>query len=467
MDDFDVLAFGGGTAGLVVAAGAAGLGARAGLIEMDRLGGESLWSGCIPSKALLASARAVREARRASRLGIDVGPVTVDFPRVMARVRDAQVRLQPNASPERYRSLGVEVIAGAARFLDADRVVVDSRHISARHVVIATGSRPAVPSIPGLASVPYLTNETVFNLEHLPASIIVLGGGPNGLELGQALGLLGCTVTVVEAAAHILPGEDEELAALLHASLEGDGIRILTGSPPIRVDPAPRAVTVQIGGQRVEAERLLVVSGRAPCVDGLELETAGVDVGPDGIRVDRQLRTTAAGIWAAGDVVGPLRFTHVAEYQARLVLRNALFPFSARAEYGTVPRVMYTEPEIARVGLTEAEARLRYGEEVRVWRSHFADADRAVTDDRTEGLVKLVADGRGRLLGAHLLGYGAGSLIGELVLAMRRGIRLGHIAETIHPYPTYPEAVRNAAELQRESRREGLLVRALRRLRRD
>ncbi len=456
MEDFDVLAIGGGAAGLVTAAGAAGLGARAALVEKERLGGDCLWSGCIPSKALLAAARAARDARRSARLGVGVTDVQVDFPRVMARVREAQARIEPQDSPERFRALGVEVVLAPARFLDENRVSVDGRILSARHIVVATGSRPAAPVIPGLSSVPYLTNETIFNLERLPASLVVLGGGSVGLELGQALALLGSDVTVIEGNERVLPAEDPELTTLLRASLEADGVRILTGAPATRVTAAPGEVIVEAGGAQVHGERLLVATGRRPAVEGLELHAAGIELDRDGIRVDRHLRTTTHGIWAAGDVVGPLRFTHVADYQARLVLRNALFPFPSRTDYMAVPRVVYTDPELARVGLTEAEARERHGDRVRVWRRPFAFADRAIADDRTEGLVKLIADARGRLLGAHILAPGAGNMIGELVLALRHGITLAQIAETIHPYPTYPEAVKQAAELQQRARLTGL-----------
>ena len=330
--------------------------------------------------------------------------------------------------------------------------------------MIATGSRPSVPPIAGLESVPYLTNESIFNLEQLPASLLVIGGGPIGLELGQALALLGCAVTVVEALPRIAADEDEEMAALLRATLESDGVAIRTGAPVSSVEPAGAGVAVCAGGVRLEAERLLLATGRSPAVAGLELDAAGVEAGPKGIVVDRRLRTTAPRIWAAGDVVGPLRFTHVADYQARLVLRNALFPFSRSVDYAAVPRVIYTEPELARIGLTEAEARERHGDDVRVWRRPFADADRAIADERTEGMVKLVADRRGRLLGAHILGHGAGSMIGQLALAMRNGLGLARIAETILPYPTYPEAVKQAAELQQRERLRGLTARILRSL---
>jgi pyruvate/2-oxoglutarate dehydrogenase complex dihydrolipoamide dehydrogenase (E3) component len=463
MERYEVLAIGGGAAGLVVAAGAAGMGARAALVEVDRLGGERLWSGCVPSKALLAAARAVRDARRAERLGVDVGPLTVDYPRVMARVRDAQTRIQPNSSPDHLRALGVEVVEGTARFVGEDRVSVDGRLLTARHVVIATGSRPAVPPIPGLQDVPFLTNETVFDLERVPNSLLVLGGGAIGLELGQALALLGCQVTVVEVAPQILPEEDPELTALLRSSLEADGLRIVTRAALSRVTATAGGVSLEAGAGPLRAERLLVATGRRPAVEGLELSAAGVELARDGIRVDRSLRTTAPGIWAAGDAVGPLRYTHVASYQARLALRNALLPFRRHADYSAVPRVVYTEPGLARVGLTEPEARERYGDGIRVWCRAFADGDRAIVDERTEGLVKLIASRRGRLLGAHVLAHEAATMIQELVLAMHHGIGLAGLAGAIHPYPTYPETILQAAELGARSGFAGSLGRAVRR----
>lgn len=464
MERFDILAIGGGTAGLVTAAGAAGLGARAALVERDRLGGECLWNGCVPSKALLAAARAVRDARRAGELGIDVGEARVDFPRVMARVREVQARIEPHDSPERFRRLGVEVVAGTARFVGDRVVAVGDRRLSARHVVIATGSRPALPTIAGIDQVPFLTNESIFDLERLPRSLVVIGGGAVGLELAQAFALLGCRTTVVEAGPTVLAGEEPELTALLAASLAADGVTIFTGAPATGVARRDDLVLVRAGGTDVEAEHLLVASGRRPALEGLELQAAGVASSPDGIIVDRRLSTTARGIWAAGDVVGPLRFTHVADYQARLVLRNALFPFHASADYTAVPRVVYTEPALARVGATEAEARARHGDGVTVWRRPFADLDRAIADGRTEGLVKLVADRRGRLLGASILGHAAGTMIAELALAMRHGLTLARIAQTVHPYPTYPEAVKQAAELQRRARLTGLTAALVRRL---
>jgi pyruvate/2-oxoglutarate dehydrogenase complex dihydrolipoamide dehydrogenase (E3) component len=451
---------GGGTAGLVTGAGAAGIGARVALIEQDRLGGECLWTGCVPSKALIACARAAHAARKAEQLGVRVRDAGVDYRRVMQWVHEAQRRIEPHDSPERFRSLGVEVIRGTARFTGERTVRVDGRTMSAKRVVIATGSRPAVPSIDGLANVPFLTNETIFSLEHLPETLLVLGAGPIGLELAQAFARLGTTVRVLEAVPQLLPREDEELARLLGERLAAEGVEILLDTTVTRVSREGRAI--RLSARRgdgspvtVDGEVLLVSTGRVSNVAPLDAEKASVETGTSGVVVDERLRTTADGVWAAGDVTGGLRFTHVADYQARLVVRNAFFPLAAKADYSVVPWVTFTEPELAHVGLTEREARERHGAGVRVWRRPFDDVDRAITDGETQGMVKLITDRKGRILGGHILGYGAGNLIGEIALSMKHGISAAKLGSMIHAYPTYPEAIKQAAEGYYKSRLRG------------
>jgi pyruvate/2-oxoglutarate dehydrogenase complex dihydrolipoamide dehydrogenase (E3) component len=468
MQHYDLVVIGGGTAGLVTAAGSAGIGARVALVERERLGGECLWTGCVPSKALIAAARSAAESRGAERYGIRSAQVEADFGAALRWVRDAQQRIAPHDSPERFRGLGVDVIQGEARFTGARALSVDGRALSAKRIVLATGSAPAVPPIPGLADVPYLTNETIFSLTERPATLLVLGGGPIGLELAQAFTRLGSTVHVLEAAPRLLPREDHELAELLGQRLDAEGVRLHLGMTATRVErgPSGRGIRVTAAssddgphGSRealtLEGDALLVATGRTPRLDGLELARAGVEAGKGGITVDEGLRTTAEGVWAAGDCVGPLRFTHVADYQARLVIRNAFFPFRSRADYSVVPWVTFTDPELAHVGLTEEEARERHGDGVRVWRRPFADVDRAITDGETAGLVKLVTTHRGRILGGHILGHGAGNMIGEITLAMKHGVSAQALGNTIHPYPTYPEAIRQAAEQYTKSRFAG------------
>lgn len=447
----DLIVIGGGTAGLVTSAGSAGIGARVALIERDRLGGECLWSGCVPSKALIAAARAAHDARAAERFGVSARDVTVDFSRVMEWVRTAQRRIEPHDSPERFRSLGVDVVTGTARFV-ADRTLrVDGRTMTAKRIVIATGSKPAVPAIDGLPDVPYLTNETIFSLDRQPETLVILGAGPIGLELAQAFARLGTRVRVVEAMPQLLPREDRELADLLGRRLFAEGVDVLLDAKVGRVSKHGRLIRLEAKRRdgtvaTVEGDALLVATGRDSNVTDLDAAKGGIELGKQGIVVDERLRTTASGVWAAGDVTSELRFTHVADYQARLVIRNAFFPLSAKADYAAVPWVTFTEPELAHVGLTEDEARARHGDAVQVWRRAFDDVDRAITDGETHGMVKLITDRRGRILGGHVLGHGAGNLIGEIALAMRRGISAGKLGNTIHAYPTYPEAIKQAAE---------------------
>ncbi len=472
MASYDLVVIGGGTAGLVTAAGSAGIGARVALVERERLGGECLWNGCVPSKALIAAARATAEARSAGRYGVHLEGVETDFMAAMHWVRSAQERIAPHDSPERFRGLGVDVIQGEARFTSERSIVVDGRPIAARRIVIATGSAPAVPPIPGLSEVPYLTNESIFSVTALPRRLLVLGGGPIGLELAQAFTRLGSEVYVLEAAPQLLPREDRELAAALGERLRAEGVRLHVGATASRVERQPDGggvrVTATRGGDHqtsepftLDGDVLLVATGRTPRLDALDLARGGVEAGKGGITVDDGLRTTAKGVWAAGDCVGPLRFTHVADYQARLVIRNAFFPFASTADYSVVPWVTFTEPELAHVGLTEDEARERHGGGVRVWRRPFAEVDRAITDGETSGMVKLVTTARGKILGGHVLGHGAGSLIAEITLAMKHGISAPALGNTMHAYPTYPEAIKQAAEQYTKSRFTGALQRVV------
>ncbi len=370
--EHDLIVIGGGAAGLVTSAGAAGLGARVALVEQNRLGGECLWNGCVPSKALIACARAAHDARTAGRFGVGTGNVTIDFARAMQWVRDAQQRIEPHDSPERFRSLGVNVISGTARFVGERALQVDGRAMRAKRIVVATGSKPAVPPIEGLRDVPFLTNETIFSLERQPATLLVLGAGPIGLELAQAFARLGTRVQVLEAGSELLPREDHELAEMLGQRLAAEGVEIILDAKANRV--SQRAGTIRVEAARgdgtavaFEGDALLVATGRVSNVASLDAGRGSIETGPQGVVVDARLRTTATGVWAAGDVTGGLRFTHVADYEARLVLRNAFFPLSASADYSVVPWVTFTEPELAHVGLTEREARERHGDSVRVW----------------------------------------------------------------------------------------------------
>lgn len=450
--DYDLVVVGGGTAGLVAAAGAAGLGARVALVERDRLGGECLWTGCVPSKALVASARWARMASRGPDFGFPRSRAGVGEGRgVLRSLRDARRRLEPHDDPARFRSLGVEVVQGTGH-LGADGCVwVDGSPLRGRRVLIATGSRPVVPPVEGLEEAGFFTHETAFEREELPRSAAVLGAGPVGVELAQAYARLGVEVTLLEAAREILPREDASLAGELHDILESEGVRILTGHRVVAVRRTADLRELVADGPSVSvtvrAAEILVAAGRAPRVEGLGLDAAGIDHGREGVHVDLRMRTSRRGVFAAGDVVGRLRFTHVAEHEARVVVSNAMSPIPlARADYSTVPWVIFSDPELAHVGHTESRARERHGDAVRVWEYDLAGSDRAVVERAARGRVKLVADHRGRLLGGHVLGLHAGETISLVAVAMRAGIRLGDLASAVLPYPTMSDGIRRAAD---------------------
>lgn len=444
--DYDIIAVGGGAAGLVTAAGAAGLGARVALIERQRMGGECLWTGCVPSKALLACARAAAAARDASRYGVRTGEVTIDFAAAMRHVHAARLAIAPNDSPDRFRGLGVDVIAGEARFTAERTLRVANRTVSGRHIVIATGSRPVIPNISGLKNVPFETNETIFEITELPRSLIVLGGGAIGVEMAQAFALLGSRVTLIEAAPRILMSEDAELTSIVTAELEAAGVNLHVGAAVSRVERRDNGIRAQTANSTFDADMLLVATGRASVLDTLDLAAGGVSTKEGELVLDSKLQTSASNVWAAGDVTGGPRFTHVADYQARAVLRNALFPLSAAVNYDVVPRVTYCIPELARVGLTHEEGITQHGDKVSVFKREFSHLDRAIADGHTTGILKIVADGKGKILGGHVLGHHASSIIAEIALAMKEGVPLSRLSALMHAYPTYAESVKQSAD---------------------
>ncbi len=419
------------------------------------LGGDCLWTGCVPSKALVASAHAAQLRRDAGRLGILGKARPVDLAEVMTSMRAARDVVARHDDPARFRALGVEVITGPAEFSDPHTIRVGDRTLTARRIVIATGSLPSVPAIPGLEAAGYHTHRTIFDLERAPASLAVIGGGPVGVELAQVFQRLGVAVVLLEMRAEILGGEDPAAAAVVRQALVADGVTLHTGATVLRVEPAAAGSTVifQTGDgaeARVVVDSILVATGRQPNIADLGLDRIGVRTGRGGIEVSPRLATSVRGIWAAGDVTGGPQFTHVADAQARLVVRNALTPFKARWEGRAVPRVTYSEPELAQVGPTQAEAEQVQGK-VRVWRYDFAELDRAIVDRRPEGFVKLVATRRGRMLGATIVGAGAGNLIVSAVLAIRRGLTVGDLAGFIYPYPTMSEGILRAATMSRRA----------------
>jgi pyruvate/2-oxoglutarate dehydrogenase complex dihydrolipoamide dehydrogenase (E3) component len=440
----DICVIGAGSAGLSVAAGAAQMGANVVLVEKGAMGGDCLNTGCVPSKALLAAAHRAEAIRAARSFGISAAPV-VDFAAVHRHVHDVIAAIAPHDSVERFEGLGVTVIKAEARFTSARTVEAAGRTIAARRFVIASGSRPAVPPIPGLAGLPYLTNETIFDLEDLPRHLVVIGGGPIGCELAQAFRRLGAAVSVIEAMT-ILPKDDPELTAVVRARLVRDGVTLHEKANVTAVKAAAAGVAVSLkSGADIEGSHLLIATGRAANVDGLGLDAAGIAFTPRGIRVDAALRTTNRRVYAIGDCNGGPQFTHVAGYQAGVVIREMLFRLPARADRATIPAVTYTEPELAQVGMTEMAAREAMGARAKVLTARFADNDRARAERATEGLIKIVVGPRGRILGAGIAGPHAGELIQPWVLALANGLKIGAMATMIAPYPTLGEIGKRAS----------------------
>jgi pyruvate/2-oxoglutarate dehydrogenase complex dihydrolipoamide dehydrogenase (E3) component len=447
--DADLCVIGAGSGGLSVAAGASQLGMKVVLIERGRMGGDCLNYGCVPSKALLAAAKRVKAARANGAFGLGDAPPAVDFPAVMRHVHEVIAAIAPQDSVERFEGMGVQVIPATARFAGPREVAAGEHLVRARRIVIATGSAPSVPPIPGLDAVPFLTNETVFENKDLPRHLIVIGGGPIGLEMAQAHRLLGAEVTVLEAAG-VLAKDDPELARLLVERLRGDGVVIEAGIAIRRVerDGADIAVVLAEGGgeRRIAGSHLLVATGRRANLARLELDKAGIATTESGaLVVDRRLRTTNRRVYAVGDAAGGPQFTHIAGYHAGIVIRNALFRLPAKVDYRALPWVTYTDPELAQVGMTESQAMKAFPADVRVLRWPFHDNDRAQAERETHGLVKVLARGNGRVLGASIVGAHAGELIQSWGLAITGGLKLGTMAGFIAPYPTLGEASKRAA----------------------
>ncbi len=440
----DLCVIGAGAGGLAVAAGAAQMGAEVALIERGPMGGDCLNFGCVPSKSLLAAARLAAIAQRGAALGIVPAPSRIDFAAAAASVPEVIAAIAPNNSEERFEGLGVKVIRAEARFTSPRSIHAGGFDIRPRRFVIATGSHPAVPPIPGLESVPYLTNETVFANRELPEHLIVIGGGPIGVEMAQAHCRLGSRVTVLDIGP-FLPRDDPELGSSLIKALTAEGIvaRQRVEIAGIEVDGVRTAVCLT-GGERINGSHLLVAAGRRPTIEALDLGAARIAATAKGITVDARLRTANRRVFAVGDVAGGPQFTHVALYHAGIVIRNALFRLPAKVDYRALPWVTYTDPELAQVGLTEAAARAAGGN-VRVLRWNFAENDRAQTERDTDGLVKVVLGSRGRILGASILGSGAGDLILPWALAISQKLKIGALANLIVPYPTRGEASKRAA----------------------
>ena len=446
----DVCVVGAGSAGLVVAAGAAQLGLDVVLIERAEMGGDCLNFGCVPSKALIAAARAAQAQRSGAAFGIAPVEPRIDFGRVMDHVAGVIAAIAPNDSVERFEKLGVRVLKEEGRFVGRTELLAGPHRIKSRRIVLATGSRPTAPPIPGLAEVPYLTNETIFANRALPDHLVVIGGGPIGLEMAQAHRRLGARVTVLEAV-DFLAKDDPELSAVVVARLKAEGVELRAPAKIARVEPlddgrAGSGMAVILdGGERLEGSHLLVAAGRAPIIEGLDLATAGVAHTRRGITVDASLRTSNRNVWAIGDCNGLYAFTHMAGYEASLFISGALFRAPAGLDASIVPWATYTDPELAQVGMSEREAREKHGETIKVLRWNLAENDRAQTERETEGMVKAITDRHGRILGAAIVAPHAGELIQPWCLALSKRLKISALASFVPPYPTLGEASKRAA----------------------
>ena len=473
MDTYDLTIIGGGSAGLVLAVAGAKLGKKTALVEKHRIGGDCLWTGCVPSKALLKAAKVANYTRNAEKYGIAVQDTAPDWQRVMAYVHGTQHAIEEeHDNPERFREMGVDVIFGDGHFESSDTFVVEdtesgeTRTLKSKKFVISTGSRPVAPPIPGLESCGYLDSETVWELEAFPERLLVVGAGPIGIELGQAFHRLGADVTIAQRSGRILTKEDTDVSEQMLGYLRDEGITIRRNTnitQMVKVQDGTRVTFSNSENETTEQtfDNILIAAGRAPNVEGLGLDKIGVQVGSRGIEVNNKLQTSVKNIYAAGDVIGHYLFTHVAAFQAQLLLRNIFFPLSNTINYAVVPWTTFCDPEVARCGLTEIEAREKYGD-VDVFTLDQSDVDRAVAEGETRGFSKVIATRwTGKILGVHLVGANAGEVVHEYVLAMQSGIPLRKLSGMIHVYPTFSSSVwRVAGKWFSES----TLIRTLRKL---
>ncbi len=494
MNEYDLTIIGGGSAGLVLAVAGAKLGKKTALVEKHRLGGDCLWTGCVPSKAILKSAKIAHYIQESEKYGVLTKDAQVDFARVMAYVRSTQHTIeQEHDNPERFREMGVDVIFGEGHFESPRTFVVEDTEndqtltLKSKKFVVTTGSRPTTPHITGIDSVDYLDSENVWELDELPERLLVVGAGPIGIELAQAFHRLGTKVTVAQRSDRILTKEDIEVSEKMLTYLREDGVEILLNTNPVQIDRINippndelnpdiavwgsqntdpldeyhvRLKTADTGNERgITVDRILIAAGRTPNIEGLGLEEIGVKIGKRGIEVNNKLQTTVKNIYAAGDVVGHYLFTHVAAFQATQIVRNIFFPGSSAINYSVVPWTTFCDPEVARCGLTEAEARERHGA-VDVFRVDLHDVDRAVAEGETKGFIKVIATRwKGKILGVHLVGPSAGEVIHEFVLAMNADLPLRKLAGIIHVYPTFSSIVWRVAG---KWLAEGTLIQTLR-----
>jgi pyruvate/2-oxoglutarate dehydrogenase complex dihydrolipoamide dehydrogenase (E3) component len=439
---FDIAIVGAGSAGLIGADFAARVGAKVALLESGRIGGDCTWTGCVPSKALLRAGHIAHDARRAGAFGIDVGEPRADMRRVRSRVHDTIAQIYQHTTPDELHEREIDVFLGPTRFADPHTLVTGEQRIHAGRVVICTGARAKVPELPGLNNTPFLTYDRLFDLDELPGHLVVLGAGPLGVEMAQAFGRLGASVTVIGP--RVLAREEAETQKLMSAVLEREDIRVVLARGT-RVRATSIGIEVDTPQGPIAGDKLLVAAGRAPRVEGLELQRAGVRYSDRGIPVDAYLRTNVRHIFACGDVIGGAQFSHLAGWQCFRAVRNALLPGKSAARPIVLPAVTFTDPEVARVGWTEAEAREHLGDALHVHTTPITKADRAVCDGEPDGFIKLITRRNGKILGATIVASRAGEMIGEVALAMEQGLGVAAIAGTIHAYPTWSSAIQLAA----------------------
>lgn len=469
MKNYDIAIIGGGTAGLVSGVLAKELGANAVLIEREKIGGECLWSGCVPSKTLIKAARVFDTVKRASEFGIHLEKPRIVWSAIKLRLADVQDEISAHEKTE-IAQCGLEIARGDAQFLDANTLRINGKDgettISAKKFILATGSRNDIPQIEGLEETNFLTNATLFDVPSVPRSLLIIGGGPNGCEMAQAFTRFGSKVTILQKGARLLPRDDEEISAEAQRVLAQEKIEIHCDATIEKagIDDAKKWLDFRVGDgeiQRIEADEIFVATGKTADVSSLRLENAGVECDGGFVKTDSHLKASAKNIWACGDVCGPYRFTHTAEYEAKIAVQNALLPLKTSVDFRAVPWTTFLDPEVAHVGLNEEEAHREHGE-IRVFRADFSGVDRAIIEGEARGFLKVVCSGSGRVLGAHIIGTSAGEIISLFVTAVKNGALLSEFAETIFVYPTLCEIAHHAGnEWFRELLKEKIVRRAL------
>ncbi|MCP4580417.1 MAG: NAD(P)/FAD-dependent oxidoreductase [candidate division Zixibacteria bacterium] len=451
--DYDIVIIGVGSGGVSAAFLAANLGKKVAIIEKHKIGGDCTWYGCVPSKALIKAGEVHKTVKHADKFGIkSANGIDLNTDGVMDHVRSIREKIYAEETPEVFEARGIKVFIGEARFKDNHHIEIGGQVVSSKSFIISTGASPFVPPVEGLESVPYLTNETIFELELLPKSIVVLGGGPIGSEMASAMNNLGVKVTLVEAGESILAREDKELANILMEKMRNDGVEILTNSRAVKAAKKDSRIIITINNSNgrnteIEAEDILIAVGRRPNVNGLNLEMAGIEYSAKGIKANEKLQTTASNIYAIGDVAGSYQFSHIAEYHAEIAVPNAVLPLpiKRKVNYENIVWTTFTDPEFAHAGLTENEARERYGNSIRIYRFNYSSIERAKTELTEFGLSKFICDKKGRLIGIHILGERAGDLLHEAQLAKSLGVPFHKIRGMVHVYPTYGDVTKRPA----------------------